>query len=617
MTDIIRSRLWLPTFTKVFLPRITIASKEMRTPGPIVPYRAQLMALQEIAEGLERGVHHHVCLKARQLGLSTVLLALDIFWLYMHPGLQGAFVCDTEPNRENFRVLITNMMASLPKGFQIPIVKHDRTMLMLQNGSVLQYLSAGKSKNTGLGRSRALNFVHASELSSWGDTKAYETLMDTLAMENPNRLYIFESTALGYNLFYDCWRDAISDPATMNAFFIGWWAKDIYRFAEGTTEFKQWWDTYPGYNDYEARTTKEVWDSYRWEINPEQWAWYRWKANSRSDQSMMEEFPSTHDEAFQETGSAYFNGKRLTSDVKFIYEASIEPIGAYTYQFGDVFLKMRLRKSEHEDDVYLTVWENPVQDARYVIGVDPAYGSSEDADRTVISVWRCFSDKLVQVAEYVSPLTTTQNCAWALAHLAGEYRDCMINVELQGGGGEVMKELEYLKKSISFGGMQNMARDMRLDHILDSARWFLYTRVDTVSPRPAVYNTKMTNEYKNLVLNRMNDAYSSDQLIVRSLGLLDEMKTLKRDGDKIRAGGKNKDDRVIAASLANYAWKEWIQGGMMNEQRTWKREMQLQFDRMTSSQSVLGQIIPAFMKEQQERRETLEYSAVIDRPFDA
>src|SRR5215475_8584571 len=136
MTDIIRSQLWLPTFTKVFLPRITISSKEMRVPGPITPYRGQIIALEEIAIGLERGVHHHVILKARQLGLSTVLLALDIFWLYMNPGLQGAFVCDTEPNRENFRQQIANMMASLPKGFQIPVTKHDRNMLVLKNGSV-------------------------------------------------------------------------------------------------------------------------------------------------------------------------------------------------------------------------------------------------------------------------------------------------------------------------------------------------------------------------------------------------------------------------------------------------------------------------------------------------
>ena len=110
---------------------------------------------------------------------------------------------------------------------------------------------------------------------------------------------------------------------------------------------------------------------------------------------------------------------------------------------------------------------------------------------------------------------------------------------------------------------------------------------------------------------------SSAQLIVRSLGLLDEMVTLKRDGDKIRAGGRNKDDRVISAALANYAWKEWVQPGMMGENRIWEREMRTQMDRMSNPHTVESLIIPAFLQEQQAKREGLELSSLIDRPFDA
>ena len=617
MPDRIKSSVWLPTFQKVFLPRVQVASKEAEHPGPITPYRAQLNSLDEVAKGLEVGVHHFVFLKARQLGLSTIFLALDIFWLYMYPGLQGAFVCDTEGNRETFRQTVSTMMNNMPKGYQVPIVKHDRNMLVLKNGSMLQYLSAGKSKNTDLARSRSLNFVHATELCKWGDSKAYDTLSDALAIENPNRLYIFESTALGFNLFYDVWEDALEDELGKRAVFVGWWAKDIYRLSQDTEDFAKWWGIYPNYTEYESRVTKEVYDKYGWEIVPEQWAWYRYRASARSEQSMMEEYPSTSEEAFQETGSPYFNGKRLTADLRFIQGQDILPIGNYTYKFSDNFLKTRLQRSETEDEVFLKVWENPQPDARYVIGVDPAYGSSEEADRTVISVWRCFADKLVQVAEYVNPLTTTQNCAWALAHIAGEYKDCQINLELQGGGGEVMLELNYLRKSISFGGLQNTAREMRIGDFLDSARWFLFKKADAVAAAPAVYNTKMSADMKPVVLNRFNDAYSSDQLIVRSLGLLEEMRTIKRDGDKIRAGGRSKDDRVMAAALANYAWKEWVQVGMMSEQRTWEREMRAQLDRSSSSTSVLSQIIPSFFAEHRDRRDELALQALVERPFDA
>ena len=252
-----------------------------------------------------------------------------------------------------------------------------------------------------------------------------------------------------------------------------------------------------------------------------------------------------------------------------------------------------------------------------MFGVDPAYGSSEEADRTVISIWRCFSDKLVQVAEYVNSMTNTSNCAWALAHLAGEYRDCMINIELQGGGADVMSEINYLRKSVSYGPLQSVARDMNVEHILDSARWFLYRRVDSMNGNPQAYNSRTTQETKLYRLNRMNDSYSSNQLIVRSLGLLEEMRTLKRSGDKIQAGGRAKDDRVMAAGLAIETWKEWIQGTMMNDNRSWEREMKTQMDRQASGIGVLSSIVPQFLAEQRERRQSLESDSLIDRPFEA
>jgi hypothetical protein len=55
---------------------------------------------------------------------------------------------------------------------------------------------------------------------------------------------------------------------------------------------------------------------------------------------------------------------------------------------------------EHIDDVRLRVWEDPAPTGQYVIGCDPAWGRNDWADRSSISVWRCFADKLIQVAEY-------------------------------------------------------------------------------------------------------------------------------------------------------------------------------------------------------------------------
>src|SRR6185312_8798041 len=371
--DSVKARRWLPAF-KYFCSLVSVVSKELEAPGPIKLYTAQELALQQLEDGLASGVHFFVWLKARQLGLSMLLLLLDMFWLYMHPGLQGAFVCDTAENREIFRETIKQMMASLPKGFQIPVEKHDRTMLVLANGSRLQYMSAGTGKNAGLGRSRGLNFLHASELGRWGDTKGYETLMDTLALENPNRLYLFESTALGFNLFWDCWKEALEMPEQRRASFIGWWAKEPYAYAEDSADFERWWGGFPAYTEYEQRITEAVYSEHGIEISPAQWAWYRAKADGRSEQSLMEEFPSLASEAFQATGHPFFNLQRITADMNFIRDAGISYQG-FRYELGDNFLKMKLRSAADIDDVQLRVWERPQPNGKYVIGVDPAYGS--------------------------------------------------------------------------------------------------------------------------------------------------------------------------------------------------------------------------------------------------
>ena len=52
----------------------------------------QTYVMNEIAQGLKEGVHHFVILKGRQLGITTVSLALDLYWSFTNPGLQSSLV---------------------------------------------------------------------------------------------------------------------------------------------------------------------------------------------------------------------------------------------------------------------------------------------------------------------------------------------------------------------------------------------------------------------------------------------------------------------------------------------------------------------------------------------
>ena len=593
-------------FRNVFLPQIKITSKELLEPAPMKLYRAQDYFLNKVQGGLENDVHTFLCLKARQLGISTVMLPLDIFWLYTNPGLQGALILDSGDNKEIMRETITQMLDSLPKAFKVPIRAHNRNALMLANGSRLQYMAAGRGRNSSLGRSRSLNFVHASECSSWGDQKGLDSLRASLAQEHPNRLYIYESTALGQNLWFDMCKEAEEDPE-QGFFFIGWWMKDTYRIKEGTEAFAKWWSSQAFLSEYEQETSNLVQSKYGHLITPEQWAWYRREAYNKSEESLQSEFPSTEVEAWVTTGFNFFNNKRINEDSGFVRQYAL--FKAYNFSFNKTFSSLEVKQTLNSADPELRVWEEPKKGARYVIGMDVAYGLSETNDRTVISVWRCFADKLVQVAEAASSRPETDEATYMLAWLAGCYQDVIINLEINGPGMQVFRGLKDLKNQIRQNMIRDIPRGLNTERSLDTARWFLWHRPDSMGAGYC-YNFKMQWDNKMYVMNLYRDTYNTEQLLVRSVPLLAEMTTLKQEGDAIQASGRNKDDRVIAAALACYAWSEWVRPGMITDRRWYKSEMATQEIRERSDK-VIDHIVPAYFEAKKTERNAAAWARAL------
>ena len=263
-----------------FLSYLKIDSKDYGPNTPLEPFHAQRRFLDEVFAGLEDDVHWFVVLKARQLGITTVSFALDLFWISFFKGLQGAIVYDTEGNRDKGRLLFTRMMGSLPKQFSVPIVSHNKNGLVLANGSSIDYLVAGTRKNSGLGRSRAYNFLHATECSSWGDQEGLEALAKSLSDLFPARLYVFESTAKGYNIFYNMWETAKEDELAKRPIFIGWWAKESYAFnPKASLKEAQLFEKYGKADPSEEELDKieYVRKNYDFEVTREQLAWYRYK----------------------------------------------------------------------------------------------------------------------------------------------------------------------------------------------------------------------------------------------------------------------------------------------------------------------------------------------------
>ena len=598
---------WMELFLD-FIGNMTISSKELDSAKPVplldVLYTAQYRFMEEVAEGLDRGIHDFKCLKSRQLGVSTISLALDVFWASVHDKLQGALITDTDGNRDKFRILIEQYIESLPRGLRVGIKQHNRNNLVLMNGSVIDYLVAGtRGKKGALGTSRALNFLHATECSNWGSTDAdIANLQASLAEKHPHRLYLWESTARGYgNEWYDMCESAKSDNDVQKLFFLGWFLKEDYSFDENSPEFKRWWDGKLSAEEEEAQ--EKVMIESRWQITPGQWAWHRYNRTMKILDSdlMSQNYPTTAKEAFIMTGRSFFPLKRIAEDVRDIHELQI-PMKAFRYHMGENFLATEIEQLTSTDDADLRVWEEPHPAGVYVMGIDPAFGRNDFKDRHAIVVYRCYADKLVQVAEYATDVPETYQITWVMAHLAGAYKNCILNLEVTGPGFAVMQELRHLRQLLDMGYLRGVASNMDMLDVFSSVKWYLYHRPDSMGAG-YVYNWKTNSDNKLKILNQMRDNYTLRMLSIRSIPLLEEMERIVQDGSEIQAEGRAKDDRAFATALAVTAWIDWVRGGLIANQQTYDRVVEE--ERLAKDQpqaSLIGRIVGDFFHENENAR---------------
>ena len=515
----------------------------------------QKYLMQEIGKGLEEGKHFFVVLKGRQLGITTISLALDLYWHFIHPGFQGTLTTDTEENRDQFRTTLAMYMEGLPTEYKIPLVSHNRNQMVLKNRSRLFYQVAGIRAKGSLGRGKAITFLHGTETSSWGDEEGLASLLASLAETNPARLYLFESTARGFNMFHDMYVTA-KRARTQHAIFCGWWRNELYAIDAESDIYKVYWDG--KLSPEEKEWVKDIKKQYGVEINTRQIAWWRWKLSEgiKDEALMYQEFPPTEDYAFIMTGSSYFSASRCTDAMK---AAKKNVPDFYRVSMGAMFHDTELIKST-ERLATMLVWEEPKSNGYYVIGADPAYGSSDWADRFCIQVYRVYADGLDQVAEYATSELNTYQFAWMICYLAGAYRNSTLNLEINGPGQAVLNELKNLRRQ-AFHLTEQYGTG--LANVLSNMQHYLWRRNDSLGGVTNSMGWQTTAATKERMMSYFKDYFERGLMHVYSQPLLEEMKAIVRDGASIAAYGRNKDDRVMATALACAAFAEQVQPRLM------------------------------------------------------
>ncbi len=526
------------------------------------PFGTQRYIDRCIAEALEDDVHDLLFLKGgRQIGGSTRFDALTPYWLMTHPGMVGEMVSDDDGNMKYRRKVIRQMLASLPRSHRYPIKPGADNLNFMEwerpCSSTLLFEFAGLRSESNLGRSKGLNFLYADEVGSWPDQKAVSALEAALSEKHPARLYLWVSTARGFNTFKTMWEEA-EHSITRRRKFVAWWQHGGYAVAKGTREFKK-------YGAKAPTTGERVWINvvkarYRHTITREQLAWFRLKLAEQffGDEAMMaQEFGCLPEDCFQAFGDKFID-PGLILKMRLDLDRAPKPEGI-RYEWAETLDHVVM----HTDDpakASLVVWDQPIPGAVYLVA-GHSWGSSDpSATEFVAQVYRMWPDKMIQVAEYASEVGTMYQFAWVLIHLGGAYRTeipAYIINEVGGTGRRVLEEINMLERH-GFGLSPRFRTE--LQDMLGCMRHYFYFKPDSPWARTAPQEWKTQADNRPWLMNGLRDAIERRQIVFRSAKTIDQLAWLRRgesgDNDQIQGGAGESDARAVTAALAVQCWTQ-------------------------------------------------------------
>jgi hypothetical protein len=514
-----------------------------------------------------------VILKARQLGITSLLNAFTLFYHQVLPNSKGAiFVADYSDIDIIRRTIVHDFYDLLDEKVRVILTHSSREGMRFANNSIIHFLYTSK-RMTGKGKSgrgKGYNFLHATEVAYFNSWEDFWSVQQSLSDVHPLRLYIYESTANGYNEFYDLYESAKKSPA-QKAIFIGWWQKETYSLDPKSKIYKYY--SYPPSKE-EKEWIKAVKVLYGYEIKMEQLAWWRWKLYESYNANKMfalQELPFYEDQAFQLSGNRFFDNvilKQLEDQLNEELRKGLIKERQYRLDFdGEEFI---LQESKTKPN--LKIWEFPQANCVYVIGADPTMGANPDSDNAVISIWRCEEDKIYQVAELVDNQIYPQLFARYVLLLGGIYNGAHINVEVTGPGHSVVKEIDHLR-AIGWVPEIEMDQDTKAfwQENVKYMQDYLWYRADSLK-RSFIRHYKMTPDCKVDLMQVFRGMVNEKKVVIRSKELLKEMKMVVKDGSMIEAQSGFSDDRVIASALAVEHYLRYMRGNIESLKRRIEKE---------------------------------------------
>lgn len=349
------------------------------------PNAAQRALIDGIFDDLKHGRPvRYIVLKARQMGLSTIIEALCYWWAATHKFVTASIVAHEREAAENIYQMFQKYYSNADPAFKPATkyyTKHDLTFDTEDGKGIKSQIRTAVAKESGTGRSQTNRFVHCSEVAFWkGSADIVSSLLQTVPLLAETFIFL-ESTANGMGgYFYDTWMKAKKGESAFKPFFFAWHGHDEYEQNVPTGTMK----LDPQEKELIALFKELGYPQKSWKRKL-QWRREKMKEFVHDPEKFYQEYPSTDIEAFIASGRPVFNTRALIKMDQLTDKNPPKFYDLFGFKQGEV-------KAEESEYSQLKVWELPQEGHKYVIGGDVAEGievvgeDGKDADYSVATV---------------------------------------------------------------------------------------------------------------------------------------------------------------------------------------------------------------------------------------
>lgn len=423
---------------KPFIMRLYVVDKALGVKQlKDIIHPAQLDIIELVNECInERKPCRIIVLKARQIGMSTIIEAIQFTLSFLMRRMRGLVLSQDLDNSEHLLSMTQNYFDTFfAADAYTQKNRSAKTLSWVETGSSIRITTAN-NKNSG--RGRTLHFLHASEVGFWDNA---ETLMTGLAQALPpipNTFIFLESTANGLgNYFHKTWEAACSNDIDYVPRFYPWWTHPEYKGSQLKLP-----PIAGALDDEEKKLVKLFknppkarWNSFKCEpLDSEEildrliWRRYAIRNLCEGDINRFhQEYPATPDEAFLSTGQNVFPAEELDQ----VFDEENPRVGEMVRE-GE---KVRFQASHRG---HFKLYREPVPGHKYLVAGDPKratigdYSCAQVIDR---HTWE-------QVGVYRCKTSDPPSFGQMMMNIGKYYNTALLVNELEGGGTGVVAVMQ-------------------------------------------------------------------------------------------------------------------------------------------------------------------------------